>query len=182
EGIGEDAVRCCGDGGTLAWGSGDRTVRLWDLAKRKTRRTLKGHSDFVTALRFLGPSTLLTCSHDRTVRLWEVRTGKKQRLFRTGESMISVAVAPDGKSFVALGGLWGRRGLKSACRRWQTAGLKKLSPLGEHDEPIGGVEFSPDGRLLITGSADRTVRVWDLATGARLADLQHTAWVQGLAV
>jgi WD40 repeat protein len=180
--IGDNALQFSPDGHTLASGSGDHTARLWDLATRRARLTLTGHGRYVTGLRFLDASAVLTSSWDRTVRLWDASTGQKRRVFRTGESMISVAVAPDGKSFAASGGYWSSSGVKSHVWRWQTAGLKKLSPIGEHSEPIGTVEFSPDGRQAITGSADRTVRVWDVESGEQLASLRHTSWVQGLAV
>ena len=43
------------------------------------------------------------------------------------------------------------------------------------------VAYSPDGRLLASGSADKTVRIWDLATGQEIRTLVgHTDWVTGV--
>jgi WD40 repeat protein len=65
------------DGKTLASGSGDQTVRLWDVATgRQIGKPLTGHTDFVTSVAYSSDGkTLASGSDDGTVRLWDVATG-----------------------------------------------------------------------------------------------------------
>src|SRR5262245_45484368 len=65
------------DGKTLASGSLDTTVKLWDVRTGKERATLKGHTDKVWSVAFSPDGkTLASGSHDKTIKLWDVQTGK----------------------------------------------------------------------------------------------------------
>ena len=62
------------DGKTLASGSGDKTVRLWDVAShRQVGPPLTGHTDRVSSVAFSPDGkTLASGSADKSVRLWNV--------------------------------------------------------------------------------------------------------------
>lgn len=51
---------------------------------------------------------------------------------------------------------------------WSTTTGRSLKPLEGHEGSVNAVAFSPDGEILVSGSSDRTVRLWDLRTGAEL--------------
>jgi hypothetical protein len=98
-----DAVAFSPDGRTLATGSHDQTVRLWDVATGAERRRLKGHQGVVWSVAFSADGKLVASgSLDETVRLWEVATGQEAHRLR-GHSgwVLSVAFAPDGRSLVS---------------------------------------------------------------------------------
>ena len=92
--------------GTLASGSADGTIRLWD-ATGQSLNTLEGHADDVRSVAFSPDGTLASGSADGTIRLWDVATGQlKQTLEGHTSEVWSVAFSQDG-SILASGSLDG---------------------------------------------------------------------------
>jgi WD40 repeat protein len=68
------------DGKTLASGTHDTTVKLWDVATGKEKATLNGHTGDVTSVAFSPDGkTLASGSMDKTIKLWRVATGEKDK-------------------------------------------------------------------------------------------------------
>ncbi len=109
--------------------------------------------------------TAITVGFDAKATAWDVATGRRK--WDTGTafrwSVNAAAVSPDGKT-VALAGHLGQLQL------WRIDG-KPGTKLPGHRAQVFGVAFSPDGRTLASASADVTVRLWDVATGGKIAVL-----------
>ena len=74
--MGVQSVAFSPDGTTLASGSSDQAVRLWEVSSGRTLRAFEGHKSGVTSLVFSPDGrNLASASHDGTVRLWDVATG-----------------------------------------------------------------------------------------------------------
>jgi WD40 repeat protein len=103
---GINSVAFSPDGKTLASGSKDKTIKLWQLSNGKEIRTLVGHSDSVCSVTFSPDGkTLASGSKDRTIKLWQVDTGKELLTFTGSEDPIyCVAFSPDGKTLASGNG------------------------------------------------------------------------------
>jgi WD40 repeat protein len=87
------------DGKTLATGSHDRTIKLWNLAEGTEVAALSGHHNWISSLRATSDGkTLATGSHDRTVKLWNLETKQEATTLGGYKSTVwSVAFSPVGQ-------------------------------------------------------------------------------------
>jgi WD40 repeat protein len=61
--------------------------------------------------------------------------------------------------------------------------FRRLYSRSEHTKPVLGVAISPDGKIVVSGSADNTIKVWDLASGRLLRTIEpHSSWIFSVAI
>jgi small GTP-binding protein len=167
-------------GGTLASGSADQTVKLWEARSGKLVRTLEGHQGIVISVAFDPQGgTLASGGALKMVKLWEARSGK---LLRTLEGHQGPAYSV---AFHPQGGTLASGGDDKTVKLWETQSGKLLRTLEGHTSFVDIVVFSPNGRLLASRSGDETLRLWSCETWETVAVIpetrDHSTWLPALA-
>lgn len=160
----------------LVSSSYDNTVRRWDTATG-TGAVLSDEAGADAIAVTSDGAVIVAVTNDATWHQWDVTTGQAGPAGTGADRYRSVlALSLDGETLATatskhLIEVWQRR----ACRL-------RLPPLEGHTGYVEHLEITPDGQLLVSGSWDRTVRVWSLTTGECLRVLWHRGWILDLVI
>jgi WD40 repeat protein/tRNA A-37 threonylcarbamoyl transferase component Bud32 len=148
------------DGQTLVTGSGDKTIKIWNLSTGELKNSVIGHTDAVFSL-VITPDgeTLVTGSGDKTIKIWDLSTGRlKNTLTGHTDLVISCAMTPDGKTLVTGSG-------DKTIKIWNLSTGQLKNTLTGHTNGVSTLAITPDGQTLVSGSVDNSIKIWNLSTG-----------------
>jgi hypothetical protein len=128
----------------------------------------RGVMAHIWGMRFSPDSRLFFGSGDAgpkgAIRIWDTATGNERPALLTGKDVwYSTAIfTPDGKHIVSC------YSQDNAVYVWETATSARLGLLVGHTAPVVSLAVSPDSRVVLSGSQDRTLHLWTLAEGKQL--------------
>eukprot|EP00668_Euglena_longa_P013902 GGOE01017853.1.p1 GENE.GGOE01017853.1~~GGOE01017853.1.p1 ORF type:complete len:1536 (-),score=439.18 GGOE01017853.1:188-4795(-) len=177
------SVAMSADGAVVASGSKDRTIRVWRWQTGDVVHRLDGHTAAVLGIAMSPDATLMmSASGDQSVRLWDLLKGRLLREFRGHKQTVWCVAASAAWDIIASGSS------DTTVRIWPTAAesviLRRIS-VGDgmermpgkptsgsrssgriftlrkgHLHTVHAVAVAADGSFIVSGSRDKTIRVW----------------------
>ncbi|KAI1949198.1 Lissencephaly-1 [Ophidiomyces ophidiicola] len=183
-----DAINCLAFHPTyssVASGSDDFTIKIWDWELGELEMTLKGHTRAVRGLDYgCVPGAigilLASCSSDLTVKLWNPADGYKNIRTLQGHEHIVSAVR-----FIPNSSLLASASKDTAVRLWDVTTGYCVKTIQGHTEWVRDIYPSLDGKYLLSTGDDRTLCLWDLSTmkpGRELTVTDHDNFIECCAI
>lgn len=139
------------------------TPKEGEMISSEPAFNLEGHSGYISAVKFIDDTTLLTSSGDQTCIQWDISQGKIVSTFK-GEhtaDIINLGVSPDKSLFVT-------GGVDQTTKIWDIKSGKVTHTLRGHTKDINSCQFFPNGLSVLTGSEDGSCKLFDIRSNNEL--------------
>jgi WD40 repeat protein/serine/threonine protein kinase/DNA-binding XRE family transcriptional regulator len=166
------------DGARLAVGGASNELSIWNAGPTREALTLSHTGNAGTSFGNVAYSPdgrlLATSGENSSVHVWLAESGKELLTIPSAEDS-GLAWSPDSTRLVT------KVAERHYVRLWDVATGRGLQQFNGHTDEVTSSSFSPDGRLLVTSSKDRTARIWEVTTGKQIQLLSHPDSVYAVA-
>lgn len=162
----------------LATASVDRSIKLWDIPTGKCLKTLQGCADFVHSVILSSDNKIIVSGSQHKIQFWDIDSHKCiSTFFEDKDWFSSLIISPDEK-IIACANIGNGN---NVIRIWHldSLNINYLSKYSEqkstnqipdkilkgHHDNIWSIAFNSDGTKIVSGSSDRTIKIWNSQTG-----------------
>lgn len=182
----EDAILCMSfspDGAKLATGSGDKTVRFWDLMTETPFRLKanNAHEGWVLCLAWSPDGRILASGGmDGYICLWDGQSGSLLGRL-TGHRKWITQLAWEPLHLSVSGSRLASSSKDGTVKIWDTTRRACTVTLSQHTDAVTSVKWAGDGTIY-TGSRDRTIKMWESDGRLKGQLTGHAHWINTLAL
>jgi len=151
-------------GNFVACGGMDNMCTVYDINNRdatsgvaKIVRELSGYEGFLSCSRFIDDQKLITGSGDMALTMWDLNDGKRvmQILGAHAGDVCSMSIRYE-ENIILTGSV------DRSIKIWDLRDLKCVQTFYGHDSDVNSVYFHPSGKCFVSGSEDKTSRLFDM--------------------
>ena len=172
--------------GNIVSGSWDNSIKVWDRLRGECLHTLQGHTSYIWGITVCPNGDVVCASHDSSLRVWRVGNTPSapyvcyQVLANAHAGSVHCVTTVPGTDDLISGGF------DNIVKLWRrvnpTADYYCVRTFEGHSSFVVSVAVM-DNLNIVSGSVDKTVKIWSLITGKCLYTLSgHTDVVFGVAV
>lgn len=156
------------DGKWLATGGDDKAIIIQNTFNAQSTKLPHAHDASVKSLIFTPDGKLLvSCGIDKTVRFWDPASAKEvPPAITLPVPPLTLGIATNGSVLLFVGGEDG------LIHQYALPERNRLADITGHKNAVRCLACAPDNATLISGSADGTAKLWDIATGKEKSTIQ----------
>ena len=163
----------------IATASGDRVIRVVEVATEALYRQFEGHDNEIVSIAYDATGQrLISGSRDKTVRIWSIDDGVEESRFDHDGRVFGAVFHPNGIQ-IATSNF--NADYIGKARIWDIASEQVIQTFDHGNELVRSVAFDASGEILLTAShpagAGGYMRMWDVETGMLIREFEHDQWV-----